>query len=245
MSSTHREYKDKGFIEDQREFFDKLITRDWDTYVNPEWDRERQCEVYKILNLIHKPVRTVLDIGCGSGYHDMIFAERDEIQSVVGVDNSFESIRQAEEHYPHKKVQRFVADIFSMDQIINDSGKFDLVTSFQVIEHLKDPQAFLSACRQCVMGDGHVAVVTPNRLRFENRFRSILGRQPVLIDPMHFKEYSVPDLVTIGRNMGLEFVGSFAHSIYVPHLKLPFSLQIGTLLPGVATVIGVMFKNVG
>jgi hypothetical protein len=34
MSRLQQEYGNKGYIEDQREFFDKLITQDWDTYIS-------------------------------------------------------------------------------------------------------------------------------------------------------------------------------------------------------------------
>ena len=38
--STQEKYPE--FLDDQRQFFDELITREWDTYQSPDWDRRRR-----------------------------------------------------------------------------------------------------------------------------------------------------------------------------------------------------------
>jgi 2-polyprenyl-3-methyl-5-hydroxy-6-metoxy-1,4-benzoquinol methylase len=250
MTRTHQEHGNKGFIEDQREFFDKLITQDWDTYINPHWDQARQLEVKEILRLIHSP-RRVLDVGCGAVYHDMIFAQEATVQQVVGIDYSPKSIEQANVHYPHPKVERGVASIFEPATIKQRWGQFDLVTSFQVIEHLKDGYQFMEACRQCTNPEGYVAVVTPNRDRIENRIRRLLGYPRRLMDPMHFIEHSIPDLIELGKALGLLQVGTFGHTLHLAashSITLidgtsSFGLRLGGSFPSVANVVGVVFQR--
>lgn len=249
MSKTHKAHGNKGFIEDQRQFFDQLITQDWDTYINPLWDQTRQIEVQEILKLVPAPKR-VLDVGCGCGYHDLIFAESTTVEHVLGIDYSSKSIEQAQHHYPHLKVKRCMADIFEHEKFINQFGRFDLVTSFQVIEHLKNGQTFLEACANCAASKGYIAVVTPNRDRLKNRIGKLLGRKPTLIDPLHFVEYSIKDLLELGRQVGLNYIGCFGHSIDLSfkgiHLLKTSSLaiELGRLIPSSwSQVIGVVFQR--
>ena len=43
-------------------------------------------------------------------------------------------------------------------------GSFDVVTCFEVIEHLERPQELLAECRRVAGEDGVVVISTPNRL---------------------------------------------------------------------------------
>ena len=62
-----------GYRDDQRAFFDELIVEDWETYDNPVWDASRRLEWDR--NLSSLSPRTVLDVGCGCGYHDVLISE--------------------------------------------------------------------------------------------------------------------------------------------------------------------------
>lgn len=249
MSYTNQHRGNSEFVEDQRKFFDRLITHDWDTYVNPYWDRTRRIEVQEVMRFAPS-VQTVLDIGCGCGYHDVLLAEIPSITQVIGVDYSTKSIEQANKHYPHPKVKRFVADIFRSQELCKKFGVFDLVVSFQVIEHLSDPRGFMSICASLSSSKGYVAVVTPNRHNLSNRIRRLRGHPPVMIDPMHFCEYSVEELEEIGRVVGLVAAGHFGHSsqLTLRGIKIlshtsSFALGVGRLFPCVASMIGVAFRH--
>ena len=249
VQKTHLEHGDKGYIEDQREFFDKLITQDWDAYLNPHWDKTRQLEVREILRLVPR-CKSVLDVGCGSGYHDLIFAQGAGVERVVGIDYSTKSIEQANSHYPHAKITRFAADIFSDLETITQTGCFDLVTSFQVIEHLTNPVEFLAACAACVTARGYVAVVSPNRMRLVNRVRHWFGRAPGLGDPLHYAEYTISGFNNMGQKAGLTYVGHFGHStsfglkgLTVIEGNSAFALKLGQYIPTWANVIGAVFQK--
>ena len=60
----NREDDNKQFIENLREFFDELITQEWDTYIDPHWDKTRQVEIEEVLRIIPRP-KSILDVGCG------------------------------------------------------------------------------------------------------------------------------------------------------------------------------------
>lgn len=252
MSRTHREHGNKGYIEDQREFFDKLITQDWDTYITLDWDRTRKCEVDQILRRISSP-RRVLNIGCGCGYHDLLFAQSEGVERVIGIDYSEKSIEQANRFYPHPKVQRFVVDCFDherMAEILERSEKFNLVASFQVIEHLSNPQTFLDINADCVTDNGYVAVVTPNRLKAMNRIRKLFGKDLNFSDPLHYAEYTAKEIIRMGERSNLHVTARFAchfqisfKGILLIGTKNPLSSILGQLHPGMANIIGIIFKK--
>jgi SAM-dependent methyltransferase len=227
--STQEKYPE--FHEDQRQFFDELITRDWHTYQNSDWDRTRRFEVDSLFRFV-SPTR-ILDVGCGCGFHDRLMADRTGVNEVVGIDYSEKSIEAAERTYPHPGVRRLVADIRTMSD--ND---FDLTVSFQVIEHLRDAEEFLRASARQVRSGGWVAVATPNRNRLSNRIRAMLGGQPRLSDPQHYREFVMAELRALGEAVGLKYLGGFGYgmTLGVPRLGwqlIPFwlGLRLGAWLP--------------
>jgi 2-polyprenyl-3-methyl-5-hydroxy-6-metoxy-1,4-benzoquinol methylase len=254
MSRTHQEHGDKGYIEDQRKFFDKLVTHDWDTYIDPYWDEIREFDVNQILRIVPFP-RTVLDIGCGCGYHDLLFAESEGVDLVVGIDYSSKSIEQANRIYSHPKVQRFVANCFDdrqMSEILNRYGKFGLVVSFQVIEHLSRPHDLLAVKANCAPDKGYIAIVTPNRQKVMSYLRKLFGQEPKLDDPLHFAEYTAEELIEMGKEYNLRVVAHFGtgFSIGLKGIKLmdtktPLNLWVGRFFPNFANSVGIIFHKAG
>jgi SAM-dependent methyltransferase len=187
------------FLEDQREFFDRLITDDWNTYLDSGWDDARGREVAAVMRVCDP--RRVLDIGCGCGFHDVELARYPGVEHVVGIDYSEKSIETANREYPHPRVTRQVADARTFT-----GDPFDLIVSFQVVEHLSEPRELLAACARNARPGGVVAVVTPNRRRLDNRWQQLRGRPPQLIDPQHFREYAPSELASLANDLPLRHV---------------------------------------
>ena len=81
--------------------------------------------------------RKVLDVACGEGYGTKILKEN--ATSVTGVDIDLDVIKHASEKYK---------DWFYKYDLENQfpQGHYDVVVSFETIEHLKDPTYFLQQC---------------------------------------------------------------------------------------------------
>lgn len=230
-------------LEDQRQFFDELITEDWDSYQSEAWDYSRRYEIDRLFR--HMTPRAILDVGCGCGFHDAEMANCAFVERVEAIDYSTESIKKADEVYPHPKVTRRVADLAT-----DDPGRvFDLVVSFQVFEHLVDPDVYFKFCLRACRPGGLIAIATPNRLRLDNRIRQWRGEPLALIDPQHFHEYTHGELRAFGRSYGLverDFFGNGLHSLIYPRLTpKPHtrSAKWGTHLPWLATVLVIVFEN--
>jgi len=70
------------------------------------------------------------------------------------------------------------------------AGRFGAALSFQVIEHLEDPEPYLSAITRSLRDDGLAIVTTPNRLTSDGE------------NPFHVHEYTADEL---GTRLGAHF----------------------------------------
>jgi 2-polyprenyl-3-methyl-5-hydroxy-6-metoxy-1,4-benzoquinol methylase len=239
------------YVENQREFFDKLITEQWSTYFNERWDCTRRFEVRSILRVAPGPAR-VLDLGCGCGFHDAVFAECGAVEEIIGVDYSPKSVEQANRQYPHPKIKRFEMDITQPAEIVRRFGLFDLVVSFQVLEHLVRPEEIIDASVACAKDGGFVAVVTPNRETAQNRFRRLAGKPTRMMDPLHYREFVREELEDMLTRRNLQVVATFAHSLGVTIAgktviknNSALGFRLGRWMPAVADMIGLVARKSG
>jgi len=125
--------------------------------------------------------RTVLDAGCGEGYGARLVAE--VAARVLGVDRP-EPIATARHRHGRENLAFEVADLADLGSL---GRRFDLVVSFQVIEHVEDPIGFLHGLAGAVSADGRLVVTTPNRL------------MSVGENPYHLREWTAPELLELAR----------------------------------------------
>ena len=84
--------------------------------------------------------KRIYDIACGVGYGSLLL----ESSEYTGFDNSPETIDYAKEYYvANPSVRFFVADACALP---TDLAVADVIVSFETIEHLKEPEAFLVWC---------------------------------------------------------------------------------------------------
>lgn len=94
----------------------------------------------------------VMDVACGAGYGMEILSM--VAREVVGVDRNEGAIDYAQKHYKfHRKPAEFhLYDIEKED--FSNLGKFDAITSFETIEHLKNPDKFIETVKKMLNDDG-------------------------------------------------------------------------------------------
>jgi 2-polyprenyl-3-methyl-5-hydroxy-6-metoxy-1,4-benzoquinol methylase len=100
--------------------------------------------------------RDVLDAACGVGYGTAYLAEA--ARRVVGVDVDADAIAYARGRYARPNVEFVQQDLAELD-LADDS--FDVVVSFETIEHLARPDAFLAHAARVLRADGVFVVSTP------------------------------------------------------------------------------------
>lgn len=127
--------------------------------------------------------KRVLDAGCGAGYGSAELARA--ALHVTGVDNAADAVAFAREHYPLPNLTFEQADVTALPFA---DGSFDLVTAFEVIEHLADSPSFLREARRVLAGDGQLIVSTPNRLYYAES-RAVAGPNPFHVREFEFEEF--------------------------------------------------------
>jgi 2-polyprenyl-6-hydroxyphenyl methylase/3-demethylubiquinone-9 3-methyltransferase len=102
--------------------------------------------------------KTALDVGCGAGLLCEPLARMGA--TVTGVDAAPENVEAAKAH----AVQSGLAIDYRAGELAEQGlGKFDVVTSMEVIEHVTDPAAFVAELAAHLKPDGLLLLSTPNR----------------------------------------------------------------------------------
>ncbi len=101
--------------------------------------------------------KKILDVACGSGKGSNILANEGRALSVNAYDIDERAIRYAKHRYKSENIHY---NILSAEDI-NEEGFYDLVVSFETIEHLKDYDRFLHNVRKALKNGGMFLVSTP------------------------------------------------------------------------------------
>ena len=152
-------------------FFGKLAADWWDPKgssamlhrLNParlQYLRARIDEAWGLDPRVRHPLggRRALDVGCGAGLLSEPLARLGA--SVTGLDAAPENIAAAR---LHAEGQGLAIDYRAGGVESLGNEQFDLVVSMEVVEHVTDPQAFISGLADALADDGLLILSTPNR----------------------------------------------------------------------------------
>lgn len=126
--------------------------------------------------------KRVLDAGCGAGYGAAELAL--DAAEVTGADLSEAAVRGARAAYRLPNL-RFVTA--SCGALPFGDGSFELITAFEVIEHLADYRALIEECARTLDRNGMLLVSTPNREYYA------LTREEVGPNPYHHHEFEASE----------------------------------------------------
>jgi ubiquinone/menaquinone biosynthesis C-methylase UbiE len=157
----------------------------------------------------------VLDIGCGTGYGTAELAQ--QARSAVGIDVSSDALVYARAHYPIPNAAFLAA---SATSVPFPAASFDLVTAFEVIEHLDNWHDLLIEARRVLRPDGTFLVSTPNKLYYAES-RAAQGPNPFHTHEFEFEEFrdaltAVFPRVTMLLQNRLESQAFYPHAIFAP-----------------------------
>jgi len=120
-----------------------------------------------------------LDAGCGAGYGTAELAATGA--EVLGIDVSEEAVAHARANYGGHFEQASCTAIPAGD------GAFQLITAFEVIEHIPDWREFLAEARRVLDPAGLLLVSTPNRLYYAE------SREKAGPNPFHVHEFTADE----------------------------------------------------
>lgn len=125
----------------------------------------------------------VLDLGCGAGYGTAELAGR--ARSATGIDLAPKAIEYASAAYPLANISFVPASVTAAP--FRD-GFFDLITAFEVIEHLENWRELLSESRRLLHPHGVFLVSTPNKEYYTDS-RGASGPNPFHTHEFEFDEF--------------------------------------------------------
>lgn len=99
--------------------------------------------------------KNVLDVACGCGYGTSLLAEK--AASVIGVDLDPVTIKYANKYFNAPNIKYLCSNLVNFDT----KNKFDVITSFETIEHIKEEKAYLNKIKELLREDGIFIVSTP------------------------------------------------------------------------------------
>jgi 2-polyprenyl-3-methyl-5-hydroxy-6-metoxy-1,4-benzoquinol methylase len=137
------------------------MDRTFERHVLP-YDFESEAEYYNHLMHLssyqfgskYAKGKRVLDYGCGSGYGALILSK--EAETVIAIDINKDAIEFAKSKYSRSNlVYKDVSEL--------TDEKFDLITSFQVIEHVDNVENYMGMLRSLLKPSGYLLLSTPDR----------------------------------------------------------------------------------
>jgi SAM-dependent methyltransferase len=156
------------------------------------------------------PGARLLDVGCGVGRFGHGAYARG--WDVTGIDVSELAITTG------RKFARFPLRVATVEELIDQGEKFDVVTAFEVLEHLTSPLEFISNIRRLLRPGGQLFFTVPNWScgAVQNATR------PDWVPPVHLLFFTESALRRIGELGGLASVGTgVIRTDPIPHRVLP------------------------
>jgi len=126
---------------------------------------------------------SLLDLGCGNG--SFLLHARREGFVPWGVDLSETAVKAGRRYLGIDKI--FACNFEKFKEEVGAGLKFDVVTFFEVLEHMDDPNAFMDTVKGLTRPRGFIALSVPNRERpLAHILMSKAGDSP----PHHFTRWS-------------------------------------------------------
>lgn len=121
--------------------------------------------------------RRILDVGCGGGLLSEAMARRSA--DVTGIDLGTATIEVAGLHALESGVHVRYLRESAEDHAAHSAGVYDVVTCLEMLEHVPEPAAILSALRTLVKPGGDIVVSTLNR-NLKSWLLAIVGAEYVM-----------------------------------------------------------------
>jgi 2-polyprenyl-3-methyl-5-hydroxy-6-metoxy-1,4-benzoquinol methylase len=139
--------------------------------------RRREIIALEIISKILKKKDKILDAGCGNGdFMKMLLNKYPELD-IEGIDYSQIEVKEAKARGLNVRRGDF------SEGIPSKNGEFDIVYAGEIIEHLYNPDLFLSEANRIIKKGGYLVISTPNLCAWFNRIIMLLGIQPLFLEP--------------------------------------------------------------
>jgi len=146
-------------------------------YYRKNYDIDKICPLwtdYQVIQMIN-PNSTVLEIGCASGYIGRYLKEKKNC-TIYGVEIDKDYADLAKPYYEKIIVGDVENDNTLKQLTLNfEHLTFNFILCMNILEHLKNPQVFLTKLKKYLNPKGYLIITLPNIAHWSIRFKLLFG----------------------------------------------------------------------
>lgn len=152
--------------------------------------------------------KIILDAACGSGYGSEIMI-KNGAKKVIGIDVDKNIIEKNKKKYHYSNLEFYE---LACENIRDLKVSFDLIVSFETIEHLKSPDEFIKQTYQVLNKDGLLIISSPNVKRFS-------AYLPEQTNEYHLHEFDFDELKQLLIKENFKIIQSYHQSESLEFLR--------------------------
>jgi 2-polyprenyl-3-methyl-5-hydroxy-6-metoxy-1,4-benzoquinol methylase len=142
----------------------------------------------------YTPGDKLLDVGCGVGR--FLHGAHSKGWRVEGIDFSKKAIEIG------KRYAKFSMSVASLEDVAQTGKRFNVVTVFEVLEHLSQPISILEKCKRVLERNGSIFCTVPNWECYIVQHSTT----PAWIPPIHLLFFNESSLRTLASKAGLDVI---------------------------------------
>lgn len=163
-----------------------------------------------------KPQDKVLEVGCGKA----AFAKYIPQAKYTGLEFSTDAKKMAQEN--GITIENISIQEYSKSHL----GEFDVVCSFQVLEHVSDPHSFIQAKVDSCRGGGQIIIAVPS----EDSFIKYAVNGILNMPPHHIGRFTDKCLINIAKLFDLKLINLYHENVQPQHINFYKSVMFSKKL---------------
>lgn len=161
----------------------------------------------------------LLDIGCGTG----AFVKRalEKGFNACGIDFDHKAIEKGKKYFQINNLFAIDVKLFKNEF---PNTKFDIITLFQVLEHLEEPLLFIQEAKELLKDDGVLVIGVPYKYRWPR-----LGEKWIDQPPHHLTRWGLPAMENVLRIAGFQIKKYYIEKFpfrYMSNFVYPYILRL-------------------
>lgn len=176
-------------------FYNPIIVGDqllYDHMQQFEWYYSKNKNEFEFAKQFIRPDDFILEVGCGSGWFSRLISDN----KYTGLELSKKAQLMASQVRDNVHVQTIE------EHAIIARQKYDVVCSFQVLEHAENPESFIRSCISCLKPGGVLIISVPS----EDSFLTIVEDGILNMPPHHITRWPDKTLIWLANNFSLEII---------------------------------------